>query len=229
MRALALVSTVLCGLAAPTLTTPAAATPVSGAAAGRFSDFDAGGSTATATIINPASTGPATFAFGGTPASYITFDGTGGFAVDLADLTTPFAIGAISALKSPTTIYPNGTSVILTTTIAFTAPVLTTATLTFTLDIGIFPGLIDGTTDADIFGTGDILPATIDYAGNRYDLALVGFDADGVTPDLALTEGTIFSGQLFAQLTPDPTPVPEPASLLLLAIPVLAGLRRRTT
>ena len=104
---------------------------------------------------------------------------------------------------------------------------MTTQTLTYTLDIGLFPGLAAGTTDANLFGTPDIFPATFNIGSQRYDLALIGFDPEGEGTDLALTEGLPLLTQLFAQITLDTTPVPEPATLCLLTLPLLATLRRR--
>ena len=206
--------------------TEANASTIAGTATGSFGSFNPGNSTATATIDN---TGPDTFSFGGAIPSYVTFNGEPDFT---GDYNAPFAIGDVTALKNPTTTYPStGTSVVLTTTLSFNAPVITTKTLTFTLDIGLFPGLVTGTTDADIFGITDIYPAIITVGTQRYDLALIGFDPDGETNDISLQEGVPYTGQLFAELTPDLTPiqnaVPEPASLLLLTLPLLATLRRR--
>ena len=213
-------------LAACAFGAQAHAATIAATVTGSFGSFDPGLSSATATISNGAAL--STFAFGGTPASYLRFQGYTGVLDGGSTLDTPFAIGDFSALKNPTNAYPaTGTSVVLTTTLSFTAPVVTTQTLTYTLDIGLFPGLAAGTTDANLFGTPDIFPATFNIGSQRYDLALIGFDPEGEGTDLALTEGLPLLTQLFAQITLDTTPVPEPATLFLVTLPLLATLRRR--
>jgi hypothetical protein len=227
--------TAIAALALCAVGAQAQAVTVTGSALGSFGSFDPGMSTATATISNGDAGGIASFAYGGATPSMVTFngygsDGSGGFT---GDLVSAFAIGDVTAIENPTTTYPStGTSVVLTTVLTLTAPVSLTVSLTYTLNIGLFPGLIDGTTDADIFGVPDVLPATFSYAGVLYDLALIGFDPGGDITDLSLQQGVPFSGQLYAQITQDPappvSPVPEPASLLLLGLGALAtaGLRR---
>lgn len=212
---------------------PAMALPVSGTALGSFGGYNGNGSGAVTTISNNDANGVAQFTFGDRQTSGITFDGygTNGGVPFLGDLDTPFAIGDVAAFKGPTSSYPSvGTSITLTTTLSFTAPYAFTRTLTYTFNIGLFPGLEAGTQDANLFGVPDVHPATFGYNGTLYDVSLVGFDPDGETFDISLPQGEPYTGSLYAQVSADPTPVPEPATLGLLAAGVLAAaIRRRRT